>query len=706
MKIRFSTLLILLIISLMPQMTNVTGLSEPAVDPSNNLLESEEFVPYWEKLNLTVSPSSRRLSPLVYDSENKKTILFSGQDVDNDTWVFDSNTMKWTQMYPNNSPSSRQGHKMIFDPISKKTILFGGYDRSTGQNSKQTWAYDYATNNWTELTPTNSPSPRRYHTMVYDNTNNIVLMHGGYPDLEDTWSYNITSNKWTNMNITDGPGIRDGAYYSFDQDNGKFIVFGGFQGDVNTWAYDYKSNTWSNLSPTNEPATANRRSYGSNMFYNPIMKQSIFYGGYDSSGMKNDMWGFDYKENSWYQINSTNTPGGRWTHGMAYDSNARFTILFGGDMDETWILFLTQSDIQVENLPSNVNFNLGSDHKIVFNITTTNATTYEIYLNNEYKNSYQYLDNDTISLDLNDIYSNFTYSNYTILNNTKFEFTNLTLVFSNMQNDTYTHSINVKVFDKLPIIMDHDSINIDYEIGTSLPLEFQISDDNPDMIYIYKDNKLIYFNNWSNPHNTYLNANDFINSTNTLGNNYYKVIFEDKDNNQIEYNLQINIIDTINPVFTSIKADDYVEGEDFGIISFSIEDITLDRYAVVVNDAELENSTFDETSYIEVSNAGFLEGEYNVEIIVYDRGNNMVSFTTSFTVKTKDVTNNATLPSSTMTVTETNNITITETTQNGTNNVSIPEGAPISDLPLMLFVGISGLYILRRKNQALIKTQN
>ncbi len=56
----------------MPQMTNVTGISEPAVDPSNNLLESEEFVPYWEKLNLTVSPSSRRLSPLVYDSENKK----------------------------------------------------------------------------------------------------------------------------------------------------------------------------------------------------------------------------------------------------------------------------------------------------------------------------------------------------------------------------------------------------------------------------------------------------------------------------------------------------------------------------------------------------------------------------------------------------------------------------------------------------------
>ena len=698
----------------MPQMTNVTGISEPEIDLSNDLLESEETGPYWEKLNLTNSPSSRRLSPLVYDSENKKSILFSGYGPNGfhpiaDTWVFDSNTMKWNNVAPTNSPSARYGHKMVFDTITNKIILFGG--ANTNGNLADTWTYDYVTNNWTEVTPTNSPSARRYHTMVYDNTNNIVLMHGGYPNLADTWSYNTTSNEWINMNIIGGPGVRDGAYYSFDQDNGKFIVYGGWTGDSDTWAYDYKSNTWSDLDPTNEPAT--RRSYGSNMFYNPIMKQSIFYGGIGGNSQNtplDDIWSFDYNNNSWYQINSTNTPGGIWQQGMAYDSDLHFTILFGGinnrDMDETWILYLQQSNIRVENLPSNVNFNLGSDYKILFNITTINATTYDILVNNEYISSYQYLDNDTISLDLNFIYSNYTYSNYTVFNNTKFEFTNLTLVFNNAQNDTYTHSMNVKVFDKLPIIMDHDSINIDYEIGTSLPLEFQISDDNPDMIYIYTDNKLIYFNNWSNPYNTYLNANDFINSTNTLGNNYYKVIFEDEDNNQIEYNLQINIIDTINPVFTSIKADDYVEGEDFGIISFSVEDITLDRYAVVVNDAELENSTFDETSYIEVSNAGFLEGEYNVEIIVYDRGNNMVSFTTSFTVKTKDVTNNATLPSSTMTVTETNNITITETTQNGTNNVSIPEGAPISDLPLMLFVGISGLYILRRKNQALIKTQN
>ena len=93
MKIQVNLVIlsILLLISLSPQMTVVSGISEPEMDLSNDLLESEEFEPYWEKLNLTISPSARRLSPLVYDSENKKTILFGGLgdggDHNDETWV-------------------------------------------------------------------------------------------------------------------------------------------------------------------------------------------------------------------------------------------------------------------------------------------------------------------------------------------------------------------------------------------------------------------------------------------------------------------------------------------------------------------------------------------------------------------------------------------------------------------------------------------
>ncbi len=48
------------------------------IDLPNNLLESEEFKPDWQKLNVSNSPSARDLTPLVYDSINKKTILFGG----------------------------------------------------------------------------------------------------------------------------------------------------------------------------------------------------------------------------------------------------------------------------------------------------------------------------------------------------------------------------------------------------------------------------------------------------------------------------------------------------------------------------------------------------------------------------------------------------------------------------------------------------
>jgi len=201
-----------------------------------------------------------------------------------------------------------------------------------------------------------------------------------------------------------------------------------------------------------------------------------------------------------------------------------------------------------------------------------------------------------------------------------------------------------------------------------------------------------------------------------LGYNYYKVIFEDMDNNQVEYNLQVNVLDTVNPIFTSVFADDYIEGDEFGVISFSVDDVTLDRYAVFANDIELANSTFGNTSYIEISNAGLLAGNYEVEIVVYDRANNIAKITTSFVVESQSVTSTVTVdpPVSNSTVTsdtsnsDDNTMTITETTTetnnvtiqgNNTQNVSVPATLPISDLPLMLFTSLIGLYLFRKNRK-------
>ena len=696
MKIQVNLVIlsILLLISLSPQMTVVSGISEPEMDLSNDLLESEEFGPYWEKLNLTISPSARNHGHLVYDSENKKTILFGGLSDgrvhNDDTWVFDSNTMNWTQMHPNNSPSGRYGHIMVFDPVTNKIILFGGHRYA--QYLADTWTYDYVTNNWTEVTPTNSPPKRAYTSMVYDNTNNIVLMHGGYNVGDETWSYNTTSNKWINMNITGGPGNRVGAYYSFDQDNGKFIVYGGWTNPSDTRAYDYKSNTWTNLNSTNEPTK--RRSYASNMFYDPIMKRSIFYSGTSNVCCYDEIWSFDYDENSWYEINSTNTPGGRWTHGMAYDSYSDFVILFGGIgpdsslSNETWILYLRPSDIIVNNLPNNIDYNFGSINDIVFNITTENATTYDIFLNDELINSYNYSDNDTISLDLHDIYSQYSYTNFTTIDDTIFQYSNLTLIFRNAQNDTLTKYINVRVIDNIPQIY-HDTFDIDHEVGTSQILNFNVSDDNLDSLKVYQNDEQLYSKEL-NSSNLNLDLNDFIDGSYNLTQYNFTLSFIDSNANNANQTLLVNLLDTNIPVLSLFTVDDYMETETNGLIRFKVTDPTLSSYTLFINNATFASGNISSGELMEISNAGFLEGEYDVTLLIIDRANNSLSLTSSFTVDPYIAPTNTT--ETTETSTETSTEVSTEVSTQTISNTIIPE-EPSSDFGSNLLIIIAGIVV-------------
>ncbi len=84
------------------------------------------------------------------------------------------------------------------------------------------------------------------------------------------------------------------------------------------------------------------------------------------------------------------------------------------------------------------------------------------------------------------------------MNNTKYQYSNLTLAFHTEQNNTYTHFVNVTVYDYLPVIFGNSSMYLDYEIGTNYPIEFSISDDNPDMFYVYSNNELIFSDVWGN----------------------------------------------------------------------------------------------------------------------------------------------------------------------------------------------------------------
>ncbi|MHA1201120.1 MAG: Kelch repeat-containing protein [Candidatus Heimdallarchaeaceae archaeon] len=318
-------------------------------------------------------PTQRLAHAMVYDSANDRIILFGGlttpsiSTITFDTWAYDYNTNEWTQLITENSPYGAYGAKMTYDSESDKIISYGA-SHADHVVSNQTWTYDYTENTWTRVYPSNEPGLRSSHRMIYDSESDVVLMIAGHLQADsnpiggeiyynDTWAFDYNTNTWTNltsaiypMEISFGPG-------AYDSESDRVVVFGGRNrtmgdpysdptGEVylqETWAFDYNTNTWENVTPSLSPDAR----VGANMAYDSENDLIILFGGYthlDPTGMSDETWAFDYNTITWTQLN----PDGdleRRGHKMTYDSESGKIILFGGNvgdqasiyLDETWV---------------------------------------------------------------------------------------------------------------------------------------------------------------------------------------------------------------------------------------------------------------------------------------------------------------------------------------------------------------------------------
>lgn len=257
----------------------------------------------WTELHPTVNLSARMNPSWVYNSDNQSVFLFGGMDSRGrkaDTWIFNYSDTQWTQIFPEASPPARDSHSMIYNQVNQKVILFGGYGASSYKMLNDTWAYDYTTNTWIELTPTVSPSARYGHTMIYDDVSQKGILFGGH-----TW----------------------------DDENQTWV----FHND--TWTYDYTTNTWTELFPHSYPSAR----YWHSMTFDSVSKKVILFGGIgDPDNKLNDTWIYDYLSNDWVQDPSEVHPSGRFGHDMVFDSANQKIILFGGRnnngtiLNDTW----------------------------------------------------------------------------------------------------------------------------------------------------------------------------------------------------------------------------------------------------------------------------------------------------------------------------------------------------------------------------------
>ncbi|MHA1350010.1 MAG: Kelch repeat-containing protein [Promethearchaeota archaeon] len=299
------------------------------------------------------TPLGRYGPGTVYDLRLQKLIIFGGGtqsstgfELFDDMWTYNSTTNIWIETIPTNKPSPRSGHSMVYDSFNNKTILFGGWDENIGLTD-QTWVFDSQLDQWTEFFPDSAPNNRQSHAMYYDPFFQRVILFGGYkdslPHYSDTWEYNYSNNTWTELNPSTSPSGRYGSKMVYDPINQRAILFGGRGTTImdDTWIYYYGNNTWTELSPTSNPDTR----YWHGMVYDSNNHKVILFGGRHAGApgeALEDTWIFDPSTNEWIEVLPLSHPSNRMDFSMVYDSNNQIAILFGGyrfsgnTLGDTW----------------------------------------------------------------------------------------------------------------------------------------------------------------------------------------------------------------------------------------------------------------------------------------------------------------------------------------------------------------------------------
>jgi len=187
----------------------------------NNWLSNEVWELNLNSLQWTLkntfgeSPFPRDCVTSVVDIVNSDMIIFGGGGC-SDIRALNLNTYYWRKL--KDFGSNRWDHESVFDPLKRQMIAVAGWG---GPNFCD--VFDVETNSWLDVVTTSTiPPDRSVPAVIYDLTNQRVIMFGGgidlWTSLDDTWELSLRS-KFT-LSIEPEPLIA-GQYATFTTANGE-----------------------------------------------------------------------------------------------------------------------------------------------------------------------------------------------------------------------------------------------------------------------------------------------------------------------------------------------------------------------------------------------------------------------------------------------------------------------------------------------------
>jgi hypothetical protein len=271
-------------------------------------------------------PTARTSARMVFNEESQRLLLFGGlgpldasltRRSFGDTWEWTGR--QWVQLAPQDSPEKRFGHVMVYDTINKRVVLFGGGDDQINYND--TWFYKER--NWTKVDTPNAPSPRRYASAVFDPVHNKVVLYGGNITntiYHDTWTFDGTT--WTRV-VENAPELSS-SNMVYDEKRNEILLLG-FNSSSKSEMYRFTGTSWEKLTPATLPECV--RDGG--LVYQKHNEKVLYVGGGCATGLLSDLT-FEWDGTNWTKVETTVNAGTVSLMAIAYDPVRLETVLFGG----------------------------------------------------------------------------------------------------------------------------------------------------------------------------------------------------------------------------------------------------------------------------------------------------------------------------------------------------------------------------------------
>ena len=206
-------------------------------------------------------PGAREDHTWTVDGDGQVAYLFGGRSAGGpqaDLWAFDLTTDTWTERDPSGSgPAPRFGHTATWVP-NVGLVVWSGQGADFFDDI---WAYDPAVDAWHELPSLGAVPEARYGSCAsLGPDGRLWISHGFTQDdgrFADTRVYDFATGEWTDMTPSGTVPVERCLHDCYWSDAGQLILYGGQTtgvpalGDI--WAYDPQSAAWRRGPDANAP---------------------------------------------------------------------------------------------------------------------------------------------------------------------------------------------------------------------------------------------------------------------------------------------------------------------------------------------------------------------------------------------------------------------------------------------------------------------